>query len=64
MISMTIELVTWGLYFGVGTLMLVLLLFTRHSLKKLDARKVKADRILQKHYVGKQVDHWQDNNYR
>jgi hypothetical protein len=65
MLSLTIELVSWGLYFGVGVLLLVLLVFARSAYKKIDAQKRKADKTMQRFHLGKEVpDVWKNTNYR
>jgi hypothetical protein len=59
MVSLTIELITWGIYFSVGILLLVMLVFARQTLKKIEAKRREADKVMQRFHLGKEVpDVW------
>jgi hypothetical protein len=48
-----IEMSIWGAYFGIGLLLLILLVWTRATLRTRDKERAKVDQTMYRHHMGK-----------
>ena len=59
------ELIAWGLYFSVGTMLLIMLFFLRNMHQKHIARKRRTEAAMQRMRLGKEVptNAWKETAY-